>query len=104
MVCAWKRVPGYMCTISFRVHVCSSEHPDLSFTYQFVNLICGLGTLTTQFIVHFVSSQTSIFLLFWNDVHFYCVIYSVCVFFDAANILSVKECLFSVPQVDLIAT
>ena len=79
MVYAWKRVPGHMCTISFRVHVCWSEHPDLSFTYQFVNLICGLGTLTTQFIVHFVFSQTSVFLLFWNDVHFYCVIYSVCV-------------------------
>ena len=33
--------------------VCSSEHSDLSFVYRFMNLIYGLGTLTTFFLMIF---------------------------------------------------
>ena len=42
-------VHGRLICLSFRVNVCSSEHPTLSFVYQFMNLRYGLGTLTTDF-------------------------------------------------------
>ena len=35
--------------LSCKVHVCSSEHSDLSFVYRVIHLIYGLGTLTTYF-------------------------------------------------------
>ena len=38
-------MPDY--TVSFRVHVCSSEPSDLSFVYRFKVLLYTLGTLTT---------------------------------------------------------
>ena len=39
--------PG--CALSCRDYVCSSEHSDLSFVYQFMSLIYVLATLTTYF-------------------------------------------------------
>ena len=35
--------------LSFRIHVCSSEHSDLLFVYRFMSLIYGLNTFTTDF-------------------------------------------------------
>ena len=32
-------------TLYSGVHVCWSEHSDLSFLYEFMNLDCGLGTM-----------------------------------------------------------
>ena len=41
---------GY--TLSFRVHVCSSEHSDLSVAYRLMSLIYGLDALTTDVFIY----------------------------------------------------
>ena len=40
--------PDY--TLSFRVHVCPSEYSNLTVLYRFMNLLYGLGTLTTDYL------------------------------------------------------
>ena len=47
-------------TLSFMVHVCSSEHFDLSFVYRCMRLLYGLGTLTTDFFLHDRLIDTSV--------------------------------------------
>ena len=64
---------GYI--LSFRVHVCSSEHySDLSFVYRFVSLLYTLGTLTTYFLCN-IEICTELTLLNENNpsvsVHMY---------------------------------
>ena len=41
----YPRTPDY--TLYSGVHVCWSEHSDLSFVYGFMSLDYGLGTMTT---------------------------------------------------------
>ena len=41
----YPRPPDY--TLYSGVHVCGSEHSDLSFVYGFMSLDYGLGTMTT---------------------------------------------------------
>ena len=64
---------GYI--LSFRVHVCSSEHySDLSFVYRFVSLLYTSGTLTTYFLCN-IEVCTELKLLNENNrsvsVHMY---------------------------------
>ena len=58
--------PDY--TLSFRVHVCSSEHSNLSFFYRSTSLLYAFGTLTAFFFGDFL-----LFLFMsQNGFHFYC--------------------------------
>ena len=56
--------PDY--TLTYRVHVCSFEHSDLPFVNQFMSLLYGLCTMTTEFLLGTPSS--GVFLVMYFDV------------------------------------
>ena len=58
----YPRTPDY--TLYSGVHVCWSEHSDLSFVYGIMSLDYGLGTMTaTTFVLTITEPETKVFVL-----------------------------------------